>query len=96
MGAKLGKLLVELVNESGDVWLNSHEDQFGGIVPVLRCLHQGPLISYHDIKMILRKTGVLTEEAETELALTVVEVDCIDISGYILFIGILAHNLNKI
>ena len=43
-----------------------------------------------------RKTGVLTEEAEAELALTVVEVDCIDISGYILFIGILAYNLNKI
>ena len=43
-----------------------------------------------------RKTGALAEEAEAELALTVVEVDCIDISGYILFIGILAYNLNKI
>ena len=32
MGAELGKLRVKLVNESGDVWLNSHEDQFGGIV----------------------------------------------------------------
>ena len=38
VGAELGELWVKLVDKGGNIWLNSHEHQFGGVVFLHRCI----------------------------------------------------------